>query len=99
MEAASAASLDGALAPDGPPEDGVHLLVLDEILYAAERSLIDTGDVVDLIDSKTDRLELVLTGGHREPAYLREQADLITRVRKEKHPFDSGVGARRGTEY
>jgi len=99
VDAAAAADLDAPLALDGPPEDGMHLLVLDEILYAAERGLVSTDDVLDLIDSAPGNLELVLTGGHERPEFLLEVADLVTEVRKGKHPIDAGQGARRGTEY
>jgi len=49
--------------------------------------------------SKPDGLELVLTGSHAEPTYLLEAADLVSEVRKAKHPFDQGIRARKGTEY
>jgi ATP:corrinoid adenosyltransferase len=52
-----------------------------------------------LAESKPDALELVLTGGHEEPDYLTEVSDLITNVRKVKHPFDEGHRARKGTEF
>jgi cob(I)alamin adenosyltransferase len=99
LDAAGDAALDAPLALDGDPEDGVHMLVLDEILYAANRELIDPAAVVDLVETKPDGLELVLTGGHDAPDYLREQADLVTNVRKEAHPFDDGHRARKGTEF
>ena len=91
--------LSAPLPLDGDPEAGAHMLVLDEVVYAANRGLVDPNDVLDLIASKPDDLELVLTGGHEEPEYLQEASDLITNVRKEKHPFDDGHRARRGTEY
>ena len=76
-----------------------HMLILDEVLYAANRGLIGPADVVELIESKAADLELVLTGGHSKPEYLYEVADLITNVRKEQHMIDAGQGARKGTEY
>lgn len=96
---ASGTDLGSPIDPDAPPEAGVHMLVLDEILYAANRELIDPRDVVEVVGSKPDDLELVLTGGHERPDYLYDHADLVTEVRKEKHPFSSGHAARRGTEY
>jgi cob(I)alamin adenosyltransferase len=83
----------------GDPEDGVHMLVLDEILYAADRELVDPAAVVELVETKPDGLELVLSGSHARPEYLVEHADLVTNVRKEKHPIDAGQRARKGTEY
>jgi cob(I)alamin adenosyltransferase len=84
---------------DSPPEEGVHMLILDEILYAANRGLLDPDDVVSLVESKPDDVELVLTGGHDRPDYACEIADLVTHVEKEAHPIESGQSARKGTEY
>ncbi|WP_435065126.1 cob(I)yrinic acid a,c-diamide adenosyltransferase [Halobaculum sp. EA56] len=91
--------LTAPLPLEGDPEDGAHMLVLDEIVYAANRDLVDPDDLLELIESKPDDLELVLTGGHERPEYLTDASDLVTNVRKEKHPFDDGHRARKGTEY
>lgn len=99
VEAAGEADLSAPLPPDGPPADGVHMLILDEVLYAANRELIDVDALIDLVSGKPEGLELVLTGGHRQPDYLYEHADLVTNVGKEKHPIDAGQRARRGTEF
>ena len=99
VAAADEADLAEPLAPDGPPDDGVHMLILDEILYAVDRDLLDPEDVLDLVHSKPEGLELVLTGSHERPDYLLDDADLVTNVRKESHPIDAGQRARRGTEY
>ncbi|WP_280588421.1 cob(I)yrinic acid a,c-diamide adenosyltransferase [Halorubrum sp. Boch-26] len=96
---AAEADLTEPLPLDGDPDDGVHMLIVDELLYAADRGLVDPDEVVALAESKPDGLELVLTGSHAEPAYLDGVADLITNVRKVAHPFDAGHRARRGTEY
>ncbi|MGB9965109.1 cob(I)yrinic acid a,c-diamide adenosyltransferase [Halobacterium sp. CBA1126] len=95
----AARSVDGALPLDGPADDGVHMLILDEILYAANRGLVDPEAVVELVEDKPENLELVLTGGHEEPAFATERADLASEVRKQAHPIDAGQRARKGTEY
>ncbi|GAA0510495.1 cob(I)alamin adenosyltransferase [Halorubrum aquaticum] len=99
IDAASDADLEEPIPLDAEPDAGVHMLVLDEVLYAADRGLISPEEVLDLIDRKPDGLELVLTGSHERPAYLEDAANLITRVGKEKHPIDAGQRARKGTEY
>jgi len=99
VEAAGTADLSTPFDPDGDPESGVHMLVLDEILYAADRGLIAPDTVLGMIESKPDDLELVLSGSHTRPEYVIEAADLVTNVRKEKHPIDAGQRARKGTEY
>lgn len=99
LDGISDASLDTPIDLSGDPEDGVHLLILDEVLYAVEQELITQDDVLSLIEQKPDNLELVLTGSHTEPTYLFDDVDLITNVRKQKHLFDDGIRARKGTEY
>jgi len=99
LAAAGDADLGAPLPPDGDADDGTHMLVLDELLYAADRELVAPDDVVDLVESKPDGLELVLSGSHERPEYLEPHADLVTEVRKHKHPIDAGQRARKGTEY
>ena len=99
LDAGDGADLESPLMLDAPAEEGVHLLILDELLYAASMGLVNEAEVLELVDRKPDRLELVLTGSHDEPAYLTDAADLVTEVRKGKHPIDAGQRARKGTEY
>jgi cob(I)alamin adenosyltransferase len=99
LAAAAEADLSAPLDLDGPPEEGMHMLILDEVLYAADMGLIDEHDVLDLLERKPDGLELVLTGSHTEPSYLLDRADLVSEVRKVKHPIDAGQRARKGTEF
>ncbi|RDZ61957.1 cob(I)alamin adenolsyltransferase [Haloferax sp. Atlit-12N] len=99
IDAAADADLSNPLDLDGPPENGVHFLIIDELLYAVAMGLLDEEDVLDLVERKPENLELVLTGSHEEPTYMYDAADLVTNVRKEKHPIDAGQRARKGTEY
>jgi cob(I)alamin adenosyltransferase len=99
LEAGRRADLTEPLALDGAPEAGVHMLILDEVLYAGNRELLTQEDVRALVEAKPANLELVLTGGHERPEYATEVADLVTNVRKETHPMDAGQGARKGTEF
>jgi len=99
LAAAGDADLTTPFSPDADAGDGVHLLVLDELLYAVDKGLIEEATVVDLIEGKPDRLELVVTGSHAKPEFLYDHADLVTEVGKEKHPIDAGQRARKGTEF
>ncbi|AQL42062.1 cobalamin adenosyltransferase [Halorientalis sp. IM1011] len=99
IDGAADADLTSSFPLDGDPDDGVHMLVLDEVLYAANRGLIDPDDVIGLIEDKPEDLELVLTGGHDRPEYVTERADLVTEVGKGSHPIEAGQGARKGTEF
>ena len=99
LDAAADADLSTPFDLDGDPEDGVHMLILDEIIYAANRELVDPAAVIELIESKPEGLELVLTGGHESPDYLVDHADLVSNVSLVKHPFDEGTTGRKGTEF
>jgi cob(I)alamin adenosyltransferase len=99
LAAAGEADLTEPLDLDAPPEAGMHMLILDEVLYAVDQGLLAPDDVLDLVGSKPADLELVLSGSHSKPEYLYDHADLVTNVRKEKHHFEAGQRARKGTEY
>lgn len=74
------------------------VLIMDEITYPLRLGLIDQGRVEELILNKPEALELVLTG--REPeAFFLEHADYITEMKCIRHPYEKGIGARRGIEY
>ena len=74
------------------------LLVLDEIISACNHGTVTESLVVGFLRKKPEKLEVVLTG--RNPSNtLLELADYITEMRKIKHPFDSGIAARKGIEF
>ena len=74
------------------------LLVLDEVISALNRGIVPMEPVADYLKAWGDEKEIVLTG--RNPARtLVDLADYVTEMRKEKHPFDQGVRARKGIEY
>ena len=73
-------------------------LILDEIVFCLSKELAELDDVKNIIAKKDPRVEIVLTGrGATEE--LIELADLVTEMKKIKHPYDKGLPARRGIEY
>ncbi len=74
------------------------MLILDELLTTYDLGLVDKNMVHTLLEMRPKELEIVLTG-HKEVSYFVEQADYITNMKKEKHPFDKGFSARHGIEY
>ncbi len=74
------------------------LVVLDEINNAVHRGHLPLEDVLAFIDSRPAGVELVLTG-RNAPAEIVERAHLVTRMEMVRHPFKSGVSARRGIEF
>lgn len=75
------------------------IIIADEILYAVQLGLLDEKAVIDLIKNKPKRKELILTGSHVPFPNIFALADLVTEVKKHKHPYDSGIIARKGLEY
>ena len=76
----------------------VDILILDEISLAIAYGLLDLAAVLRFLEQKPPRLELVLTGRHMPPEIIAA-ADLVTEMKKIKHPFDQGIAARKGIEY
>ncbi len=75
------------------------LVIFDECLYAVQMGLLKEEEIIDLIKMKAKNTELILTGSHKPLDKIFEHADLVTEVKKIKHPFDKGIGAREGIEY
>jgi cob(I)alamin adenosyltransferase len=77
---------------------GEHdVVVLDEINVATDFGLIDEESVLELIEKRPERVELVLTGRYA-PKRVIEAADLVTEMKMVKHYFERGVQARVGIE-
>lgn len=73
------------------------LVVLDELNVALHFDLVTWEQVKDLIESKREDVELVLTG-RGATSELLESADLVTEMREVKHYYTKGVMARIGIE-
>lgn len=75
------------------------IIIADEILYAVQLGLLTEEEIISLIKSKPKNKELILTGSHIPFPNIFELADLVTEIKKHKHPYDSGILARKGLEY
>jgi len=73
-------------------------LILDEIVLCVSNGLAKLEDIKNIIDRREPAVEIVLTG-RGATQELIEMADLVTEMKKIKHPFDKGVPARRGIEF
>ena len=74
------------------------LLIIDEIMGVLSYDFITKEEVIKLLESNKNNIEIVMTG-RNVPDYLVERADLITEMKPIKHYFDKGVPARKGIEY
>jgi cob(I)alamin adenosyltransferase len=75
------------------------MVIVDECLYAVQMEVIASHDLIDIVKQKAPKTECVLTGSHKSLPEIEAIADLVTEVRKHKHPYDKGIKARIGTEF
>ncbi|KFM14486.1 Cobyrinic acid ac-diamide adenosyltransferase protein [Marine Group I thaumarchaeote SCGC AAA799-D11] len=73
-------------------------MILDEINYAVNLNLISLDDVLKLVKSKPDNMDLVLTGNYAKEEVI-EIADLVTEMKEIKHPFQKGIKAKKGIDF
>lgn len=73
------------------------VVVLDEVIHACNKNLLEGEALLKLIEECPDDTELILTGRNPSESLL-EKADYISEIKKCRHPFDQGVPARKGIE-
>lgn len=87
------------------------LIILDEINVAIDMNLVDIKDAIALLDvfrlsvvgppageAGSRSADLILTGRNAHPK-IKQQADLVSDIKKIKHYFDCGIKAREGIEF
>ena len=74
------------------------IVILDEVNYAINLGLVKLEDVLNLIKSKPEQLNIVLTGNHAKKEII-DIADLVTEMKEIKHPFKSGIKAKKGIDF
>ena len=60
--------------------------------------MIDVQDIIKIIKEKPFELDLVLTGRNVREEIV-ELADLVTEMKEIKHPFKSGIKAKKGIDF
>lgn len=74
------------------------LYVLDEFTYPIAWGWVDLDDVVRTLADRPGHQHVVVTGRRADPGLL-EIADLVTEMKKVKHPMDAGQKGQRGIEW
>mgnify|MGYP001168308834 CR=1 FL=1 len=72
--------------------------VLDEAVHLINLELITEKELISMIDSRPAGVEIILTG-RGAGAGLKKAAALVTEMKEIKHPFKTGMKARKGIEY
>jgi cob(I)alamin adenosyltransferase len=73
------------------------VVILDEVVIATFFELVTVEDLISLIDTKPEEVEIIITGRNADPRLI-ERADLVTDMCEVKHYYSEGVQARDGIE-
>jgi cob(I)alamin adenosyltransferase len=74
------------------------ILVLDEINIALRDGYMKEKEVEKLLKDKPKSLNIILTG-RGAPDRMLKKADLVSEMKKVKHPFDRRIKSRMGVEF
>lgn len=74
------------------------IVILDELNVALDFNLVPLDAVVELISSKPEKMELVITGRYARPEIIA-LADLVSEIKEVKHYYKQGLQARKGIEF
>ena len=78
--------------------EDADLLILDEAGSAWELDMVDKELLQKAVLRRPAGQECVLTA-HGAPDWMRDAADYITEMQCQRHPYQSGIAARKGIEY
>ena len=75
------------------------LYVLDEVHVAISLGLIDQQEIWELWDLSNLKDTYLILSGRGAPASLKDRASIVIEMKEIKHPYQKGIGARKGIEY
>lgn len=86
------------LAKKAIENDEFQLIILDEINIAIDMGILDIDEVLEVLKSKPEDMEIVLTGRNAHQKII-DIAHLVSKIEPVKHYWDTGIVARKGIEY
>jgi cob(I)alamin adenosyltransferase len=75
----------------------VSVLILDEVTHAILDRFVSTKEV-ELLLKKRGKTHVIITG-RKAPMKFIQMADLVTEMKKVKHPYDKGINAVKGLDF
>lgn len=75
-----------------------QVVILDELTYVLNYGFVPLDTVVEALARRPPHVHVVVTG-RNAPEPLLAAADLVTEMRKVKHPFDHGRRAQIGVDF
>lgn len=76
----------------------MDLVILDEISVAIDYGLLSERAVLDFIDKRPEKLEIVITGRYPSESFF-SRADYITEMVSHRHPYEKGILSREGIDH
>ena len=86
------------LAKKAIKNDEYNLIILDEANIAIDMGFIDLQEMLAVLKSKPEDMEIVLTGRNARQEII-DIAHLVSEIKPVKHYWDTGIVARKGIEY
>lgn len=74
------------------------LIIMDEINIALRMNYLNADEVLAACAGRSLRTSVILTG-RNAPQALMDAADLVSEMTEIKHPFQSGIKAKRGIDF
>lgn len=74
------------------------LILCDELINCVKTGAVTEEELISFVGKKDKDVEVVMTG-RNAGTKLIERADLVTEMKKIKHPYDKGVPSREGIEF
>ena len=79
-------------------EKKYDVIICDEILISLRDGFLEEEEIIKIMEEKPENVELVLTGRYITEKII-EKADLVSEIKKIKHPYDKGIKSRKGIEF
>lgn len=79
-------------------QEGLDILVLDELTVALNHGLLEPAEVVDALFHRRADLHVIVTG-RTAPKEICDMADLVTEMVARKHPYERGRPGQCGLDF
>ncbi|MCK1636811.1 cob(I)yrinic acid a,c-diamide adenosyltransferase [Bradyrhizobium sp. 157] len=80
-------------------DEGLRMVILDEINIALRYDYLEIGEVIEFLKNAKPPMTHVVFTGRNAKQELIDAADLVTEMTLVKHPFRSGIKAQPGVEF
>jgi len=77
---------------------GCEVLILDEVNVAASFGLVNPAEILKILRSRREGVEVVLTGRNAPKEFIA-WADYVSMIGSKKHPHTKGLMPRKGVEW